>query len=475
MARQPRLAGVMIALALCGCGDAPGEADQTNSDATLNPHPNVLLIVLDTVRADHLGCYGYELPTSPVLDALADQATLYTGARATAPWSLPSHASLFTGLYSFEHGAHTQWVDVPDRQATGADAVKPKDLPDNVSPLPYDRPTLAEELKLVGYNTAAIMANDVFLDAHYGLDRGFDLYEVNRTYADGVHQRVSSWLEQRDERPFFLFLNYMDAHVPYNPAPVARLNDNAIPDASGKVMGAIYSRLLSGETPPPTDLLDTLTAQYDRGIANLDAGLGQLFDTLKEQGLYDDLLLIITSDHGEFLGEHHLVAHSKDVYEPVMKIPLIIKQPGQQLGEVRDELVSLVHIPHLVFDHVDDVDKSAFPHEAGQDEMILGENYYTRWRDLLEPWGGRFERIRRVVYRGDLKYIDSSDGQNELYNLAADGGELSDMIEAQSATAGELADELRRWLEAPHAEQIPFEERIFSDEERERLEALGYL
>jgi arylsulfatase A-like enzyme len=411
-----------------------------------------------------------------VLDRLADEAVLFTRARATSPWTLPSHATLLTGLHSFEHTAHTVWVDLPENRGPAAQAmVNVPGLIDNVRPLPPGIITLPELLVDAGYQTAAIGANVIFLSARYGLTRGFDVYDIRHAHADEINQRVLRWLESRDERPFFLFINYMDAHVPYNSAPRPDQVPGPIASDSRQVMNQLYERIMPGVEETPLDLIEKIVDQYNLGLANLDAELGNLFTRLQQMGLYDDLLLIVTSDHGEYFGEHHLIAHSKDVYEEVMWIPLIVKEPAQRTGRVHDELVSLVHLPRMILSHTRDIDPTPFPYNWPADSM-LGENYYTRLKDLLRPWGERFHRVRQVLYRGDLKFILSSDGKNELYDLAADPDEQVNLVASRPEKAAELAVELQRLLARGQvAEPSATQQRPLTEEERRRMKALGYL
>jgi arylsulfatase A-like enzyme len=443
--------------------------------------PDIVLIVLDTVRADHTSLYGYERSTTPALTEIAAAATLYTRARATSPWTLPSHASMFTGIYPYEHGAHTVWVDLPGDEsandARGAEkkkAKRPPDLIDNVRPLPSGRPTLAEVLAAAGYRTAAIGANTIYLDEKYGLARGFETYDMEYSYYEGVNRRAAAWLDQDDGRPFFLFLNYMDAHEPYNSKPLTGLFEREVPPSTPRFIKKVAAEVLTTTLPVPERDLDLLTDQYDLGIANADAGVGRLIAMLRDRGFYDDLLLIVTSDHGEYLGEHRLITHSKDVFEPVMNLPLLVKTSRQRHGQVDDTPISLVHLPALILGYVTGADASPFPY-ADRGGDLLAENHFTRWKDLLEPWGTRFHRERHVLYRGDLKLILSSDGQDELYDLADDPQEQRNLIAEKPDSAAALTATLRRRLERAPNDLPAVELRELTAEEKRRMKALGYL
>jgi hypothetical protein len=166
--------------------------------------PNVVLLTLDTVRADHLGCYGYSRATSPRLDAFARGATLYRRSFSSAPWTLPSHASLFTGRYSFEHGARNLRSRDPGRSFSA------------LAPGHY---TLAEALKERGYATAAFVANTGLLSRRCGVNQGFDVYQTRRLPAREINAAGLEFMRKARKRPFFLFLNYMEAHRPYDARP----------------------------------------------------------------------------------------------------------------------------------------------------------------------------------------------------------------------------------------------------------------
>ena len=172
----------------------------TGCAAELERAPNVILMTLDTLRADHLGCYGYERPTSPWLDSFAKVATFYPHAHSTSSWTLPSHASLFTGKYPFEHGAHSFKVS-EDKTA--------------LSVLDERHVTLAEALQAEGYQTAAFVGNASFLTKRFKFNQGFGHYFNEQTNGWDLSERVLEWLEERGPNPFFVFLNYVDTHNPY--------------------------------------------------------------------------------------------------------------------------------------------------------------------------------------------------------------------------------------------------------------------
>ncbi len=425
--------------------------------------PNVLLITLDTVRADHLSSYGYPKLTTPHLDVFASRATRYRTCFATSPWTVPSHASLFTGRHPFEHGAHSF-------EPSSARRI-------NVFPLDDGHETLAEVLRQEGYVTGGIVANRVYLDPVLNLDQGFETWQVKYVVSPKINRRVFRWLEQNRDQRFFLFVNYMDAHRPYNVTPAA--GELRYPKAQypAHTLDALISRVMI-EGEPPGELGELVVEQYDRAIRNLDAQLGRLFERLEALDLYDDTLIVITSDHGEYFGEHGLVEHSKDVYRQALEVPLIVKRAGQTRGEVVDTPASLVDVPRLILADIspDLLERHAdrFPYALGS-HPVIAENYFSRPKDVLHPaYGQRFRRVRTALIEGGYKYIHSSDGAHELYRLEDDPDEANDEIAALPERAQEMSDALRRLQERGRWVHAGAGELPLSPEQLEALRQLGY-
>jgi arylsulfatase A-like enzyme len=423
----------------------------------------VVLVTLDTLRADHLSCYGYRKQTSPRLDAFASRATRYTSSFATAPWTTPTHASLFTGLHPFEHGAVSFETTRPSR---------------NAHPLDAAHETLAERLHGEGYATAGIVANTIYLDAGFGLEQGFELWDPRREWGEAVTERALAWIDARGEPPFFLFVNYLDTHRPYNVTarPGERVYANA--EHPAILLGKLRERVMvRGE--PPGELGALVIEQYDRAIRNVDAALGALLDGLAERGLYDASLIIVTSDHGEYFGEHGLVEHSKDVYRPALAVPLVVKRPGQTRGEVVETPVSSVDVPALVLEALPEAIRrrhaGAFPYRPGS-HPILAENHFSRPNDLVHPvFGARFRRVRRALQADGFTYIDSSDGRHELYRLDTDPGESQDLVAQLPDVAARLAGRLAELQSRGRARLLPPTPERVDPELLEQMRALGYV
>jgi len=433
--------------------------------------PNVVLLVMDTVRMDHLSCYGYALPTTPGLDAFAAGADRYTEFRSTSSWTLPSHASMFTGQFPFQHGAQCR-LDPESNRIFDA------------LPLGLHHTTLAEVLSGEGYATGGFVANGAYLGRRFHLDQGFDTYleRVPGTPADGpaMNAKAQAWLDERGEEPFFMFVNYIDAHRPYNVAPLPPERAASLPPPDGehpvRLLEELCYAVLQQEAPPPPELVRRVISQYDTALANLDLAVAALLEDLEARGLMENTIVVVTSDHGEYFGEHDLVEHSKDVYEEGLRIPMILKRPGQSAGRVLDEQGSLADLPCMIL--------SAFPADRRErlaaqfpcgGDTTLAELRYTRGKDLNLPYGQRFMRERTVLYEGRHKFILSTDGQHELYDLAADpkeGANLFDPEDELSRTLMAMCRRIRAEGESATGRSRPPER---SEAELETLRALGYL
>jgi arylsulfatase A-like enzyme len=427
---------------------------------------SVVVIVLDSLRADHVGCYGYDRSTTPRIDAFAEGATRYTHALASAPWTLPSHASMLTGLHPFEHGAHTFAVESP--------------VVDNVGSLDDAHFTLAEYLGGHGYATGAFLANEAFLAERYNLDQGFGVYEVEHIYAEELNTRILRWVDQHNEQPIFLLVNYMDVHQPFNlrrrPGFLEHVA-NKKRNASRKLVRSIRDELLPGTGPVPQEKLRQLEDMYDLALANMDEQVGVLLDELERRGVLREAVVVITSDHGENFGEHHLLGHSKDVYRQTMDVPLVIRVPGQSEGLLDASQVTSADLPHLVLGGFPQPlpGENPFP-VIDRSEGSLGENYYTRVKDLFgTPWAHRFDRVRRTLVLWPWKLIHSSDGNHELYQLDLDPDELVNRYEADVEVAARMLGKLEATIADGTTAPVKAPVVPLSSRELEQMRALGYV
>ena len=417
--------------------------------------PNVLLIVLDTVRADHLSLYGYERGTSPNLERLARLGIRFDQARATAPWTLPSHASMFTGRWP--HELDTKWM----------------------CPLRGNELTLAEFLGSLGYATAGFVGNTACCSYDSGLDRGFTHFQdyvVNklsairtvhlidvslkalarlgpfwqmhwdtrallaygdRKVASDVNREFLDWLSWRREprRPFFAFMNYLDAHGPYVLPAGAPYRFGSAPKSEAEFLFLVDGWLLIDKLRIAEQARTLLHDSYDNCLAYLDERLGELFDELRRRGVLDQTLLIVTADHGEGLGEHGLFNHGESLYRPEIHVPLLIIAPaGNRFAGVVEESVSLGDIPATVVDFVRSGTNSPFPGRSltrfcreSPPDSTSNRASVAVVSELSSPNPGDPNQGRSPARRGplislaegDYVYIrNEGDGREQLFNAA---------------------------------------------------------
>ncbi len=397
--------------------------------------PDIVVIVLDTTRLDRLGMYGYTRDTTPHLDAWSQKARIYDQFRADGPWSLPSHASLFTGKWPIAHGAHGVPLSVAEQ----------------ASPLAAGTPTVARALRAAGYRTVGIAANKAFLDSSWGLNQGFDVWlcdDITKgsdgsvaPSADRVERMAQQALAKPRDGGLFLFLNFMDPHTPWTPRrgyvrEPDKIRKNTLP--GGDAWQRATERLMQDHEATP-ETLASWSEAYDGELRFMDEQLGALLDALPSLGIDDNDYVFILSDHGEYLGEHHLVEHSKDVYETVTHVPLLIRGPGYAAGrdatplqhhDIASLILAAAGLPPLA--------NSASTATAG---VQVTESYYARKKELANPkLAAQFNRIRRAFVQYPHALILGGDGSQEAYDLTDDAGELSPLtdgpwIDGMKATA----------------------------------------
>jgi arylsulfatase A-like enzyme len=454
--------------------------------------PDIVLIVLDTVRADHLELYGYPHSTMPRLATWAEQAQVFEEVRSTSSWTLPAHASLFTGLYPSTHGAHGRLVgeDHKRRFRSGLSSERVLERP-----LDGDAVTVAERLWDAGYTTMGIAANRAFLDRTWQLEQGFDLWiceEATKdssflpyTRADRVTamalEAMDSVLpqlafpEQPGRAPIFLFLNYMEAHAPYVPREgyVRDPDKLVLRHRSGGSRERLAQRVLAGEEDLPEVVRAGWIEAYDAELRFLDEQLASLLEGLEARGIGRDAVIFVVSDHGEYLGEHRLVEHSKDLYEPGIGIPLIVRGPGLEPGRRSGPIQLQDLAPWLVALGGAQPLPGAEPTGALQ----VAELYGSRMRDLRNPkTKRRFNRVRRSFQQGDHKVILGSDGSFEAFDLADDPDESRDR--SGERWAQELAVLAQAWMEQHGVDDAAPMEDDREEPDAANLEALrslGYL
>jgi arylsulfatase A-like enzyme len=389
----------VLALTLAALAAAPWTADRAElGRERVRPipleAPNILLVVMDTVAADHLDLYGYSRPTSPALDELAGRGSRFDSAQPTSSWTLASHASMFTGRWP--HELSVGWR----------------------TPLDDAAPTVAEYLRDRGYATAGFVANTSYCDAGSGLGRGFTVYrdyifrglspfrwaamvqrslvglqaigdtlgdaldvawlkagmrrirerfESDRKDASGVNRQFLDWLAQRPqpERPYFAFLNYLDAHTPYllPPGRIRRFGTKPLEDRQSWLIGDWWTL---DKSQVSSQELAFVRDAYDDCVASIDEQVGRLFDELERRGALDRTWVILVSDHGESFGEHEGVyVHGSSLYRTELHVPLVvIPPPGIRIKPVVADTASLRDMASTIVDIAGWGAESAFPGES---------------------------------------------------------------------------------------------------------------
>lgn len=397
------------------------------------PRPNLVLITLDTVRADHLGSYGDKAAATPVLDRLAREGVRFADATTHAPITGPAHAGILTGLYPARFG-----------------------IRDNAStPIPPDAVTLAEVLKGAGYRTGGFVGAFI-LDRAYGFDQGFDVFDSEfkgfdprarlnaERPAAAVVERAIAWLKTLPQgQPFFAWVHLYDAHSPYTP-------------------------------PPPFDRTFK-DHPYDGEIAGVDRAIGSLIALLEQRGLLDRTVVAAVGDHGEGLGEHGEDAHGVFLYDSVLRIPWLMRLPGRERADtvIREQVRAIDLMPTVL-----DALQVAAP--KGLDgESLLGVIRGRSRRDLPPAYAETYyPKLHygwselRAVRVGDWKFIEAP--RPELYGLRNDPSEKIDVASRQAALSGKLGAELAGIASAWG--RIPERPAAMPDRETlERLQSLGYV
>lgn len=417
--------------------------------------PNVLLIVIDTLGANHMSLHGYDRVTDPNLVRIAGEGVMFENAYATSSWTLTAHASLFTGRWPYEHKA------------------------DGGRSLDDTYPTIAEALASRGYRTGAFNGNFETVTSRWGFARGFHHFEdyyqtlpqlavssfygrfleyyvlhkvfnmefsIDRRWAPGINRSALDWIDQDAERPFFAFINYYDVHAPYISPERARFSEFENP---GGLVNTDWTTAGIYNPKTPEQVQGEIDA-YDGGIYYNDGQIQTLLDELEQRGVLDDTIVIITSDHGELFGEHGLWEHHNSLYRPVIHVPLIVWQPKSIPQNIRIETpVSNAALPATILDLLG---------EPGQD-IFPGPSLAELWRDpasavlfpdpIAEMAESTWVNPNHLSIKGDMTSVISEDWQYiehefngvELYNLNDDPDQLDNLAE-QNPT---VLDELRNY------------------------------
>jgi len=480
-----------------------------------NP-PNILLISMDTVRADALSCYSPETGNTPFLDSLAARGALFEDARSTSPWTLPGHASMFTGLYPSAHGATWEFTYLDD-----------------------DFVTLAEILKAAGYQTAAFSSNG-WISHFTNTIQGFDHYylagapdKLNRktkerplllweattklalTAMDNrgliklpgppkinlsilINRSVKSWLSGRSQKnkPAFIFINYVDAHHPYQ--PTRKFFPKPPPDVDFKKVKRFNKNVLlyfsDRETLTEREL-EYLRSIYYASVSFEDYIIKSLFDILESSGFLDNVAVIVTADHGEYFGEHGQLCHCFGVHEPVIRVPFILYAPGKiPAGRRLRGMVQIVDVVPTLLELAGIQYKGASRFQAKSLLKPLEKNipvrkysiselmYPTLPLRMVKKMGvpeqtyKKWEVRQRTVTERGYQLEVHSNGFSKLWLLENDGKNAVDVTDTQPRRVKLMKNTLDNWLASfPHTKYSDKDKPVMTKEFRDMLRAMGYI
>jgi arylsulfatase A-like enzyme len=441
------------------------------------PPPNVILVSLDTLRADALGGFGYARDTSPNIDRFLSESVVFAQGRAPEPHTLPSHASLFTSLHPLSHGV--------EGRLSGGRA------------LPAHLPTLASALREQGRATAAFV-NGGFLHPRFGLGRGFQLYDYfsdieakqgsvksrrGRSAAE-TNEAVFRWLDERGKAPFLLFVHYFDIHSDWELLPYDAPDEYRRMFLEGESAEAVWDEPASateyltaineGKIEVTPRALERVRALYDAGVRYTDDRLGELFEGLRVRGLYDDAVIILVSDHGEEFLEHGKTQHTQ-LYEECLRVPIAFRFPpsAQVPVGVREDAVSILDVMPTVLDYLD-----VEPPDVMQGRSLVPV-IFDRQPRASEPMVfvssitgelGLYDRGWKLIYDPRRESV-------ELYDLQRDALERKDLTRLEPARVESAMAKLESWYaERPKlwmdGEQIEVD---LDPETIRQLQSLGYL
>jgi arylsulfatase A-like enzyme len=453
--------------------------------------PNILLIVMDATRAKNLSCYGYNRPTTPHLAQFAEHSVVYKLAISPGGWSLPSHASIFTGLFPSRHGAHDQHKF-----------------------LSSDLPTMAELLSGYGYHTAAFCSNP-YVGPATGLDRGFEefndaeslprpLTNLGRKMDAGA-ATVLGWRDSgarytnrqvrpalrrlgEAERPFFLFVHYGEPHALYRPPrKYNRYLPTGVSPREARAVNQDQWNYLANPASMNHRDFEILTALYDGEITYLDSRIAQVLGWLHEFQLLDRTMVIVTADHGENVGDHQLMAHKYCLYDTLVHVPLIIRYPQGTIapGQVTHQVQTLDLLP-TVLAMLGDTSSELVSSLQGHDLLSSSRHEFTiaeQARPDLSTFHRRFpgmdisryDRALKMIRTERYKFIWASDSKHELYDILLDPDETHNIVNQRPEIAQDLHQRLTEWRNSSEAAAPSGKTPEFDDETKARLRALGYL
>lgn len=471
--------------------------------------PSVLWIVMDTTRADRLGLLGFQRDTTPFLDEWATRSIVFERAISDGSWTVPAHASMFTGLSAREHGANYH---------------RPK--------LDPEFTTLAERLGEAGYETVAI-SNNPWLAGRSNITQGFELvlaaHHLRRLtrfsieylletqgvapflpwldldYGAAItNELAAGWLSEHANQgpPVFLFVNYMEAHLPYRSPEryqrlfasreeIRRLRGFGAKTALSHAFHTRFNREGRGDWSDSD--LEIMRRAYEAGIRYLDDRVGELIRRFEQSYGRSNSIVVVTSDHGEHLDTHDMWSHGNLLYQDLIHVALILREPGRRSGARVETPVQLSDLYQTILNATLEEPREA-PGHASRDLIRMAVEEATP-RIVVSEFAGRREKGRKrafehgdevqkhrvlpqlAAYDGQYKYLESSDGVRELYHMGRDPGELHNLVDSEPEQAERLAAHLREWsARVPPRRAADPEEALELDPQTEQnLRALGYL
>jgi len=445
------------------------------------PPSNIVLVSLDTVRPDYLGCYGYSQPTSPALDALAPEAALFLNAYSTTSWTLPAHVSLLTALDGLRHEVY-----YPQEKFDPA------------------APTLAELLRARGYTTAAFTGGG-YLSNVYGFSQGFDSYQEIRLHgnrairldeAERLADLACDWMGENRDKPFFLFLHTYQPHDPYsNLSPLGKMFLNESAGWDQVRMESLFQDKGRFETSFSDEQKDNIKALYEGEIRYTDeVFVRPVLEVLKKHNLYDNTLIIFTSDHGEEFYDHESWLHDHSLYEEGIRIPLIIKFPGGRFSgqrvdapaRITDIMPTALEFAGLKPEGLDLDGKSLFALLEGREKQprpVLADLALRQYQDPPTTISLIRDKLKVIVHKQVVSpYIDRvsrelSDYRVELYDLEQDPGETQNLAnEARyRASVVQFIREIHGLFQKAKASRTQKNQVEMDRSLEERLKALGYI
>lgn len=405
--------------------------------------PNLVVITIDTIRADHLGCYGYFRKTSPNIDAFARESIIFDYCLAPMAQTLPSHMSLFTGVYPREHGIFANISQIP-----GGGMYQP-------SPVLQ---TLATILSKQGYMTAGFVSAEP-VKRESGMAAGFQKwYEPDDKLvpAEWTNRRVFEWLESDSaKQPFFLWVHYFDPHAPYEPFPpydkMFQTDDQLAKYMQERQFGEEGRKESSGKSATFIELKAMKSADsinnYNGEVAYTDEHIGHLFNKLKAKGMWDQTVIVLTGDHGEALGQHNLRGHG-NIWLEQLHVPLIMRVPGQSPRRVPTPMVLHDTFPTLASlapqMPLDDLKKQA----TGVD--VLAPNYDKQRALYAQLPGSRITMVHAIL-KGEWRYIMHPKDGDKLFNIKNDPYELKNVADEYKDVVAKLKAELKDIAQAQNA------------------------